>query len=444
MTHDVVIVGAGLSGLICARRLVDAGLDVRVVEASPRVGGRLRSGQLAGTTVDLGGQWMSVGQPRLTALAGELGITSVPHHRDGRPFLDERAGWWTRLASALAQWRAVRRIERASHATRTTNEAVALDHQPLEAWLAGEVRQPHARARIAMHAELIFAAEPAALSTLHYLTTLAATGGFSPRGPDLPGGARDHRFAGGAASIAHRLAEGLPIALDAPVHAIDQAAGPARVHTRTTSLSARRVVLALPPAQVRRIDVELAPSQRRLVEASRPGPVVKCFAAYERPFWRDAGWSGEGYRPRGTVRATVELADPAGGPAALLAFVVGPPAARWASRDPGERRAEILATLVAQFGAPAAAPIDYLEMDWAADPWSAGCVAGLGLGALAHGARWREPHGLLHIAGTESAARWPGYMEGALEAGERAAAEVLHAVAGAGASFGEAPSCGGE
>lgn len=88
----------------------------------------------------------------------------------------------------------------------------------------------------------------------------------------------------------------------------------------------------------------------------------------------------------------------------------------------------MIATFVEQFGDAAATPLDYAEVDWGADPWSAGCVAGLAPGALAAGAAWRVPHGRIHFAGTESAVAWPGYMEGAIEAGERAAHEVLAAL----------------
>src|SRR5690606_29267191 len=151
---------------------------------------------------------------------------------------------------------------------------------------------------------------------------------------------------------------------------------------------------------------------------------VKCFAAYARAFWRERGLSGEAYLPRGSVRATVEIA---GEPPVLLAFVVGAAATRWARRDAGERREEVLATLARHVGEEAARPIGYLEQDWAAERWSAGCVAATAPGVLARGARWREPTGNVHFAGTETAVRWPGYMDGAIEAGERAAGEVIAA-----------------
>jgi monoamine oxidase len=117
-----------------------------------------------------------------------------------------------------------------------------------------------------------------------------------------------------------------------------------------------------------------------------------------------------------------------GEPPALLAFIVGTQAARWHERTPEDRKSEVLATLEGYFGADAARPLAYTEHDWAADPWSAGCVASTLPNVLARGAQWRDPHGPIHVAGTETAVHWPGYMDGAIEAGERAATEVLAAL----------------
>ena len=75
---DVLVLGAGLSGLAAARRLAAAGTRVDVVEARARVGGRTHTTELHGTTVDVGGQWIGPGQPRMQALVEELGIQTFP------------------------------------------------------------------------------------------------------------------------------------------------------------------------------------------------------------------------------------------------------------------------------------------------------------------------------------------------------------------------------
>ncbi len=425
MTLDAIVVGAGLSGLVCARRLRAAGASVSVIEARERVGGRLHTGRLGDGVVDLGGQWISSGQPRVVALAAELGIATERHSRRGNVLLGEgKPGVFAQLGAAIATWRAVRRIHRAMRALPTGDAARELDAITVDAWLASTIGNRIARDRIALHAELVFAASPADLSLLGYLGRLGATGGFAPPGPELPGGGREHRITGGAQSLALTLAEQLgdAVHLGEPVIAIEDHGDRVEVRTATREHHARRLVLAVPPALTRSIAVDLGPTARAFADATRVGPVVKCFATYDRAFWREAGWSGEAYHLRGTVRATVEIRT--GGGPTLLAFVVGAAAVGWAARDLADRRAEILSLLVDQFGPAAAAPLDYVDVDWGADPWSAGCVASLPPGALSSGARWREPRGRIHFAGTESAIAWPGYMEGAIEAGERAATEV--------------------
>ncbi|MBE7453984.1 MAG: FAD-dependent oxidoreductase [Kofleriaceae bacterium] len=77
------------------------------------------------------------------------------------------------------------------------------------------------------------------------------------------------------------------------------------------------------------------------------------------------------------------------------------------------------------FGPAAAAPVDLACVDWGAERWSAGCVPTLPPGARAGSAAWRGAHGQVVLAGTEAATTWPGFMEGAIEAGEVAAAAIL-------------------
>ena len=85
---DVVVVGAGFSGLTVARNLERAGASVVVLEADDRVGGRARPGRIAGHVIDRGGQWVAPNQAHLLALADELGVKTYPQYTDGDNILD--------------------------------------------------------------------------------------------------------------------------------------------------------------------------------------------------------------------------------------------------------------------------------------------------------------------------------------------------------------------
>ena len=164
------------------------------------------------------------------------------------------------------------------------------------------------------------------------------------------------------------------------------------------------------------------------------GYTAKVFVFYETAFWRERGQSGEAIcastssaASAGPLTFVVDNSSLDGGIACLLGFRVGAPGRAAGELSPDARKAATLAQLERYFGASAASPIDYVEHDWADEPWTYGCpVASTGLGGLTqHGHALRAPVGRIHWAGTETAEDFCGYMEGALEAGERAADEVL-------------------
>jgi monoamine oxidase len=72
----------------------------------------------------------------------------------------------------------------------------------------------------------------------------------------------------------------------------------------------------------------------------------------------------------------------------------------------------------------------FVDQDWCAERWTRGCPVGLmTCGTMTSYADvWRAPTGRVHWAGTETATVWHGFLEGAIESGERAAREALNAI----------------
>ena len=156
------------------------------------------------------------------------------------------------------------------------------------------------------------------------------------------------------------------------------------------------------------------------------GSVIKCMAVYDEPFWRDDGLSGQAVSLPGPAQVVFDNTPPNGSPG-LIGFLEGREARELGTLPEAERRDAVLKGLQRLFGRRAGHPTLYVEKDWSTEPYSRGCYAGvLGPGAwTAYGSALREPVDRIHWAGTETATRWMGYMDGAIQSGKRAAAEVL-------------------
>jgi monoamine oxidase len=443
---DVVVVGAGLAGLAAARRLVDAGAEVVVLEARDRVGGRTLTVPAAdGTPIDHGGQWIGPTQDRIAALAERLGVTTYPSYERGlnTEFRDGQAIRFDGQlpdgdpVSAVAMGQAIRELDAMAarvplEAPWTAEEALAWDSQTVETWLQARVGSELARSWLREAIRSTLAAEARDLSLLHTLFVIGAAGGIAPL-LATAGGAQERRFHQGAQAISIRLAESLGgrVVLGAPAWVVRHGEAGVVVEAEGRTVTAGRAILAMPPAIAGRIGYRPAlPGWRsQLTQRVPMGSVIKVHAVYEEPFWRQEGLSGFAVSDRGPVTIVYDNSPEDGSPGVLVGFIEGEQARSWARRNRADRRAGVLACLADYFGERAGRPRELLERSWADEEYSGGCFAGYFPPGVwtSFGQALREPIGRLHWAGTETATAWTAFMEGAVQSGQRAADEVLAA-----------------
>lgn len=439
---DVVVVGGGLAGLATARRLRDRGVDkVVVLEARERVGGRTVNLSLEGDhVVEGGGEWVGPTQTRVTEVAAELGVHTFPAYYDGRVSYDLLgkvsegllpASSWRERADAVRMLYKLDRLAKSlpRGASWEAPDAASLDAITLGDWLRKHEATPFTHSVFKLITRAVLAGYPDRISLLWVLHYVGASGSLLQILLN-DGGGQDLRFEGGSQLVSIRMAEdlGAVVRLGQPVRTITDTGEGVRVVTSSAIFDAKRVVVAMMPADMMRIRFEpgLPPLRRDLMAGwarLTRLPLIKGSVVYPTPFWREEGHSGAMQSDQGPIQLIFDNSPPDGSLGVLTAFLSVAESPAMADRR--TRRQAIEAEFVRYFGPQAAKSSGYVEKDWAVDPWSTGCLTPMTPGLLSRtGAALREPVGRIHWAGTETARIWCGYMDGAVRSGDRAGDEV--------------------
>lgn len=441
---DVVVVGAGFAGLTAARRLMQLGYDVVVLEGRDRVGGRSSTATIAGVPVDLGGTFVGPTQDAVLGLAAELGCATVPTYNRGKNLIR----WHGRVRSyrstiprlsiielldvSRIQWR-FERLFRHVDVAEPWNGSLShkLDQYSMERWLRYVHANASTRNLMAIMSRVTWGAEPDQVSMLHAVRYVKAAGGLT-RLLDVEGGAQQERLVEGTQQIALRMADELGdrVAVGTPVERIERHTnGTLGVTFASGHVQARAVIVAVAPQH--RGDIEFdppLPSEYSELAAHWPqGRLSKAYAAYDRPFWRPNGCSGEALSDEGPVFITFDVSPGDDGPGILLGFT---DARVFDALPPDQRRERALAGFGMFFGDAARKPIDYLDHCWGTEPFAPGgpTAAVPPQAWTAYGPWLRKPIDGIHWAGTETAEVWTGFLDGAVRSGQRAATEVAEAL----------------
>lgn len=451
---DVIVIGAGFSGLAAANQLVAAGKSVVVLEARDRVGGKVYDKLLAsGDIIELGAEFAGPCQDRVLQLAKELDVETFKTYRVGKSvafyngnrlvYDPEETGGHIPLGEDALKDLAVA-IETLDAMAQELDVRVPWKHpkadiwdsMTLTSWLKNAMSDPMALDLLVMLARVLLSAEPSDVSLLQALTYISRAGNETTPGSfqrlvSTEGGAQDVRFSGGPQLIAKRLGDrlGEALKLNSPIRSITKRGEIYEVNGETFTGKARNIILALSPPLAGRIkyDPPLPASRDLLTQHMPMGSVGKVIAIYKTPFWREDGLSGGAIGLQGvTIQVTFDNSPRDGSHGALLGLIVANAMRRFDGKTEAEIQAAVVEDLATYFGPKAREVESWIVQRWANEEFSRGghfavCPPNV---MTQYGTAVTEPVGNIYFAGTEASPYWSGFMDGAIRAGEAAAAKI--------------------
>ncbi|MFF1882189.1 flavin monoamine oxidase family protein [Pseudarthrobacter sp. NPDC058196] len=448
LNRDVVVVGAGPSGLTAARELKKAGLTVAVLEARDRVGGRTWTDTVDGAMLEIGGQWVSPDQTALLELLRELNLETYPRYRDGEsiyigadgspvrytgdsfPVDADTAVEMDRLVSLLDGLAAeIGATEPWAHPKARDLDTISFHH-----WLRQHSANEEACKNIGLFIAGGMLTKPAhAFSALQAVLMAASAGSFTHlTDEDF---ILDRRVVGGMQQVSLLQAQELgdDVVLDSPVRTINwepDADGGYRVAVESdrASVNARFVIMAVPPNLYSRVSFNppLPRRQHQMHQHQSLGLVIKVHAVYATPFWRDKGLSGTGFGADAVVQEVYDNTNHGDSRGTLVGFVSDEKADALFELSAGDRKRAILESIAGFLGDEALAPEVYYESDWGSEEWTRGAyAASYDLGGLhRYGKDQLAPVGPIYWSSSDLAAEGYQHVDGAVRMGRLTAARI--------------------
>ncbi|KAM5358100.1 hypothetical protein ACJZ2D_015593 [Fusarium nematophilum] len=432
---DVIIVGAGLSGLRAATEIHSAGLSYVVLEADDRVGGKTLSVPASsnGTgLVDMGAAWINdSNQSEMFALAEEFDFDLIVQRAEGDSLNQDAQGRVTSIEYGLPGALTDEQLKEAQAMIAKISEYVdrsdlqnphlGPDAKHLDSLTALEFADKEfgsdlSKALVTTLTRALLGVDADELSALFLIDYIKSNQNFSTK-------------------LAEKLRKG-SLKLSTPVTSIAQSSKGCTVKTRNGQrFYSKKVIVSVPTSLYHLIDFQpsLPPAKKELAESTTLGYFSKTVLVFDSPWWRDAGLSGVFTSPDGPVVFTRDTCVPEDEQYSITCFHVGEPGRQWSALSAQERQDAVLKQFNAAFSTvvdDVPKPISIVEKDWTKDHWFQGAPSPVMLPGTMTGAgrSIRTPVKNIHFVGTETALVWKGYMEGAVRSGDRGAKEVIKAL----------------
>ncbi|KAF4910273.1 putative flavin-containing monoamine oxidase A [Colletotrichum viniferum] len=441
---DVVIVGAGLSGLRAAVDIHKSGLSYVVLEAMDRVGGKTLSVPASpqGGVVDVGAAWINdISQVEMYRLAKDFGFelieqtaTGLNLYRDNkRNTLDDKQQ--AQLYEAFGQMAVL--VDRSNpeipwlglDAKRTDSLTLAeLGEKEIGGGIGSVVLNVLSRACLGL--------ESSEVGVLPVIDYVKAGTGLENISSDLQDGAQCLRNRQGNQTFSARLAENFnagAVKLSMPIFKTTQSDEGCMASTSPgPEYRCKKVLLSVPSTLYPLIEfMPSLPATKEALNKSKLGYYSKTILGFERPWWRDAGFSGAIASETGPIVFSRDTCVPDDRQYSITCFHVAEPGRQWAKLRARDRLEAVLKQFRAMFSTvvdDVPEPINIIEKEWTKDPWARGApspIMGPGVLTSDAGKAVRETVGHIHFIGTETSLVWKGYMEGAVQSGIRGTKEVI-------------------
>jgi monoamine oxidase len=449
----IAVVGAGLAGLTAAYRLKQAGLTAQVYEASGRIGGRCWSSHDFDPLVaEHGGELIDQGHTQVRHLAAELGL-NLDNLLQAQPNGTEDFFWvnggkypYSQLLTDLnGMYQKLHRdVVAAGYPTlwnSYTQRGWELDHMSIIQWLDESIPNGGSKSNLGRVLDVAYnieyGAESSAQSSLNllYLLGYSGQGQFRVFGPSN----EKYRVRGGNDQIAQRLGDALPgqISLGTALTSIKQNATGSFTLTFSRgsgplTVTVDRVVLALPFSLLRSVNFSNAgfePLKVTAINESSMGTNSKLHVEFNDRFWYGAGNNGNTFADTGYQNTWEVSRAQGGGKGLLVDYTGGDVGASFGAGTPSSRAKQFMTQLQPQFPGikisdhwTGRATIDF----WAGNQWTKGSYSYWKVGQYTKFSGMEKMRqGNCHFAGEHTSQDNQGYLEGAVESGQRAVDEIL-------------------